>query len=104
MGACTDFRTYTDLTREEAEKKFRLAQDESAYEDGNSYSGCIGVMPRGINWANETFPSAAEAQEHITKHHEKWEPAMGAAYVQVGYGKLKPKEARGFIIGGWCSS
>ena len=103
MGACTDFRTYTGFTKEEAEKRFRIAQDESAYEDGNSYSGCIGVMPRGISWANETFPSASEAQGYIAKHHEKWEPAMGAAYVQV-VEEDEPKETRGFVIGGWCSS
>ena len=103
MGSETDFRTYAGFTKEEAEKRFRIAQDQSGHEDGHSYSGCIGVMPGGVNWVNKTFTSAFDAEVYITKHHEKWESAMGVEYVQV-VEEDEPKETRGFVIGGWCSS
>ena len=103
MGACTDLRTYANFTKVEAERRFTEDQQESAYDSGHSYSGCIGVMPGGVTWVDETFPSAFEAERYITKNHEKWEPAMGVAYVQV-VEEDEPKETRGFVIGGWCSS
>ena len=103
MGACTDYRTYVNFTKEEAEQRFLEDQGQSAYEDGHSYSGCIVVMPGGVNWVNKTFTSAFEAEGYITEHHEKWESAMGVAYVQV-VEEDEPKETCGFVIGGWCSS
>lgn len=103
MGAETDFRTYTNFPKEGAEKRFLEDQRQSAHESGHSYSGCIGVMPPGVNWVNETFESAFEAEGYIMRNHEKWEPAMGVAYVQTEE-EDEPKETKGFVIGGWCSS
>lgn len=98
MGAETDYRRYTDVTKQEAEKQFLAEQAQSAYEDGNSYSGCIGVLPRGVNWVSEIFPSALDAESYITSKHEKWEVAMGVEFAD------EHGDACGFSIGGWCSS
>ena len=103
MGAEIDYRTYTNFTKEAAEQRFLEDQKQSGYEDGHSYSGCIGVMPPGVEWTNKTFTSASEASDYIMQKHEKWEPAMGVAYVQT-VEEDEPKETKGFVIGGWCSS
>jgi len=103
MGACTDYRTYVNFTKEEAEQRFLEDQGQSAYEDGHSYSGCIGVMPGGVNWVNRTFTTEADATEYIFANHEKWEQAMGVAFFRV-VEEDEPKETQGFVIGGWCSS
>ena len=98
MGACTDYRRYLDVTKQEAEKQFTADQCQSAYDDGNTYSGCIGVLPSGVNWVSKVFPSALDAERHITTNHEKWEQAMGAEFADDA------GDACGFSIGGWCSS
>lgn len=112
MGANTDFRTYAGFTKEEAEEKFLKDQRESAYEDGHSYSGCIGVMPFGIDWVLKAklpflngIPalSDTEAMEYISENHEKWEKAMGVPFTRIEEGDI-PEETHGFVIGGWCSS
>ena len=102
MGACIDYRIYINATKEAAEKRFHEMQEQSALEDGQSYSGSIGVMPGGVHWANKTCTSADDALDYITNNHEKWEQAMGVPYVQVDE-KAEPQETKGFVIGGWCS-
>jgi hypothetical protein len=100
MGASEDFRTYPKKdgwggsvrTRSDIEKLFAYDQEQSAHEDGNSYSGQIGVMPIGISWVNETFESYNEAENYILENHEKWDEAMGTEFPD------------GFLVGGWCSS
>jgi len=98
MGAETDYRRYVNVTKQEAEERFLADQDQSAHEDGNSYSGCIGVLPRGVTWVSKIFPSAIDAERHITTNHEKWEQAMGVEFAD------EHGDACGFSIGGWCSS
>jgi len=90
MGSSTDFRTYRfkqspetrkrKLTREIVEKLFDKDQQDSAYDHGHSYSGAIGVMPKGIEWINQIFKTEDEAYEWIENHHEKWNKAMGAQF------------------------
>ncbi len=98
MGACTDYRRYMNATKQEAEEQFRADQCQSAYDDGNSYSGCIGVMPSGVNWVSKIFTSPLDAERHITDNHEKWDQAMGAEFADDA------GDTCGFSIGGWCSS
>jgi hypothetical protein len=98
MGAETDYRRYMNATKQEAEKQFTADQSQSAYEDGNSYSGCIGVLPHGVNWVSKVFPSPLDAERHITDNHEKWEQAMGVEFADDA------GDTCGFSIGGWCSS
>lgn len=99
MGAETDYRRYRNVTKQEAAEQFTADQDQSSHEDGNNYSGCIGVLPRGVNWVSKKiFPSALDAERYITTHHEKWEQAMGVEF------EGEHGDAGGFSIGGWCSS
>ena len=94
MGMNEDFRTYhkRDRTKNDIEKLFACDQQQSACEDGHSYSGQIGGMPFGINWISNTFESCDQAENHIMENHEKGDEAMGAEFPD------------GFIVGGWCSS
>ena len=100
MGASEDFRTYPKQdvwgggirTRSDIEKLFAGDQKQSAYEDGHSYSGQIGVMPTGISWVDKTFESYNEAENYILENHEKWDEAMGTEF------------PNGFLVGGWCPS
>ncbi len=94
MGASEDFRGYDkrDRTRSDVEKLFACDQEQSAYEDGHSYSGQIGVMPPGISWINKKFESCNQAENYILDNHDKWDAAMGAEFPD------------GFLVGGWCSS
>lgn len=114
MGANTDFREYyhkpnpdtrkRKLNKDIVEKLFGQDQQDSAYESGHSYSGCIGVMPSGIKWVGN-YKTEEEARTYIEDNHEKWNEAMGASFDKSRlYGKRISKKWSGYIVGGWCSS
>jgi hypothetical protein len=93
MGGSLDYRTYDKaLTKKQVEAKFDSDQESSAYEDGHSYSGQIGVMPSGIDWLTEKFKTNSEAEEYISEKHDKWDKAFGV------------RTEEGYVVGGWCSS
>ena len=96
MGMDFDYRIYEGVKKEEAERQFDIAQRESEHRDGTSYSGAIGVMPKGINWSNSVWKSKAQAMHHLEDAHKKWNEAMGVEFLQ--------DDNVCFIIGGWCSS
>ncbi len=94
MGGSFDSRTYSKIkypTREKVEAQYKEDQADSAYENGHSYSGCIGVMPPGIEWRT-TKATTTEAEAYITEHHSKWDKAWGVECDDE------------YIVGGWCSS
>ncbi len=92
MGGEFDIRMYSvDLTKSQVEDSFKDDQETSAYENGHSYSGCIGVMPSGIEWKSP-IEDNIEAEEFILNNHRKWDKAWGI------------KTESSYIVGGWCSS
>ena len=65
MGGEFDVRVYSiDLTKSQVEDSFKGDQETSAYENGHRYSGCIGVMPFGIEWKSN-MEDSTEAEEFI---------------------------------------
>lgn len=98
MGACFNSRTYDGkLTKKEVEKLWNNAVEESLYENGHSYSGCIGMLGNGISWDAKEFPTEREADDYLSDKHEKWNNAMGVKYTNSDGKKM-------WLIGGWCSS
>jgi|TARA_B110001454_G_scaffold60380_1_gene59023 hypothetical protein len=92
MGGEFDVRVYSiDLTKSQVEDSFKGDQETSAYENGHRYSGCIGVMPFGIEWKSN-MEDSVEAEEFISSNHRKWDKAWGI------------KTESSYIVGGWCSS
>jgi hypothetical protein len=92
MGGEFDVRVYSiDLTKSQVEDSFKGDQETSAYENGHRYSGCIGVMPFGIEWKSN-MEDSTEAEEFILNNHRKWDKAWGI------------KTESSYIVGGWCSS
>ena len=96
MGADFDYRIYEGVKKAEAEQQFDIDQRESEHRDGTSYSGAIGVMPKGINWSNSMWKSKVHAMYYLEEVHKKWDKAMGVEFLQ--------DDDVCFIIGGWCSS
>ena len=96
MGAQLDYRVYEDVDKQEAEKLFDVAQRESEHRDGTSYSGAIGVMPKGVKWSNHACDNEEEAVRHIEYAHNKWDKAMGVEVIKDA--------TECYVIGGWCSS
>lgn len=47
MGACLVGRSYPGKTQVQAQKQWDKDCEQSRYEDGHSYSGCIGMLGSG---------------------------------------------------------
>lgn len=75
--------------------RFKNAQDEDRQENGNSYSGGIG-MAEGLEFKNETFEDYSLAKEYLRNTCQKWEAALAVTY--------KDKEGNlNYLIGAMCS-
>ena len=80
MGANYDDRTYPGtLSEQEVREKFAADQDQDRYENGNCYSGGIG-MATGITFTGEVFPTQEEAHEYLMDKAEK----HGSAIISFG--------------------
>ncbi len=95
MGASFDYRVIEAETFEEAVKKFEAAQEQDRYENGNSYSGTIGML-RGVDKVSKIFETKMEAYKYVDENSEKWESALAV--------KFKSKEKLLWLIGGCCES
>lgn len=74
--------------------------DESLYEDGHSYSGCIG-MAGGVHRRREHFETVDLAYEWLERMAEKWGPAV---VVTAGNAPEADSRARRlYVYGAWCS-
>ncbi len=94
MGASLDARTYDlDLGMDKIKSRWNESVESSLYEDGNSYSGGIGMLGKGFSMVSRVAKDARDAYEFIAENHDKWDGAMG---VKSEDGKI--------TIGGWCSS
>lgn len=93
------------LTQEQCENKWRSDVYESQSCDGNSYSGCIGMLNGDIKWISHSFETLQKAVTYIEDNHNKWDGPMGVRFDKAkGSSNRLTKQLGGFIIGGWCSS
>ena len=94
MGTAFDGRVFNG-TREQATKQWNDAVAQSQIEDGNSYSGCIGMLAGNIDWRTAlVFENEDAGWDWIEEKHHKWSNPIG---VQIGF------EAKRWLIGGLCS-
>ena len=97
MGA--SFLTLTfpgDKTRNQVKADFDQAVDQSRYEDGHSYSGCIG-MATGLIFEDKTFDDYAAAENFLSDACEKWEEARCVTFLN------KEKKAT-WLVAAMCAS
>ena len=93
------------LTQEQCENKWISDVNESYSCDGNSYSGCIGMLGGSVNWISHSFETLEKAVTYIEDNQNKWDNPMGARFDKAkGSSNRLTKQLGGFIIGGWCSS
>jgi hypothetical protein len=99
MGAEFNYRIYADKSgKKKIEQIWNGAVEESLHERGHSYSGCIGMLRKGIaKWHDEEFNSEDEASDFLCNSHQKWRNAEAVSFV----GENGEKE---WLIGGWCAS
>ena len=92
MGAEFCYRVYENADRATVEKQWNVAVDIDLRENGNSYSGSIGMLQGPIEWRREWLEDREKAVDFQCDTHQKWKPAMAVAF------------GSGWMIGGWCSS
>lgn len=93
MGASFNTITYNSEDKEQIKKTWKAEVEESLYQDGHSYSGCIGMLGVAINFVSYKAESIDDAEEYIADHQEKWSMAMG----------VHAPSQKAYVIGGWCS-
>lgn len=85
MGASLDYRIYPgSMTKEKIQDAWYSDVEDSLIQDGNSYSGAIGMLGRSIvSWQDLSFDSEAKAEDWLSEHHEKWEHAIAVSFMRV---------------------
>ena len=79
-------------TETDVRRKWADAVERDLYENGNSYSGSIGMLGPNLDVVHCDVSTFAEAEEIIADSHEKWSCGMAVEF--------KPGV---WAIGGWCS-
>ena len=98
MGACYNSLQFRSLNKRKVLREWRAAVDDSQYEDGHSYSGCVGMLTGDPVWeTSKVFHSRESANEYISNKHQKCEPPIAVRC-------LREDGSEGWLIGGWCSS
>ncbi len=97
MGATNIEHVFPDATpRADIIKAWNTAVDASLYEDGHSYSGCIGMFGHGIDtWHDKEFFTENEAGDFLLNTQQKWRPAHAVSFLRAG--------AKFWLIGGWVA-
>jgi hypothetical protein len=81
------------MTQEEVKAEFTEEQDYDRTQNGESYSGGIG-MARGLRFVNRTFPTVNDAEDWLMDNAKKWEAALA----------VRAEKENMWVIGAWCSS
>ena len=92
MGANFASIDYRITDKKQIAEQWEASVDQSLYDHGHSYSGCIGMLGPDIQWRTEKFKTIDECEKFIMDNHEKWSPAMAVAF------------DGGWVVGGWCAS
>ena len=100
MGANFDARGYEGkYSFKEVISLFMDDIEESQWEDGHSYSGCIGMLDGIDKKISKVFDSHDDAYNYIEDNHQKWNGAWAAKFKDSD-----DPSGFGWIVGGWCSS
>jgi hypothetical protein len=98
VGASFNYRRYDySQSIERVKQLFADAVEESLYEDGNNYSGAIGMLGRVSEFRDKELPDRAAAENFLMDNHEKWSDAMAVSFVDSDGKKC-------WMVGGWCSA
>ncbi len=92
MGAEYQSVTYTTTDKAEVQSQWTKAVEQSLYDYGHAYSGCIGMLGSVIDWQGRSFAEPGDCDKFIEDNHRKWDPPMAVAF------------NGGWVVGGWCSS
>jgi hypothetical protein len=84
------------LGKDKILEHWEAACETSRYEDGNSYSGGIGMLGGKPQWQDKQFETADEAVDFISENHDKW-----CAPLAVSYNNRNGELC--WMIGGWCA-
>ena len=96
MGANFIINSFAGEDKSAIEKEWNGAVEASLYEDGHSYSGCIGMFGQGIDWADKPpFENELEGADYIEENQAKWDRALGVQY--------KNNADIWSLVGGWVS-
>ena len=72
MGAVLDSRTYLTDNKKTIFAKWHDDVQQSQYQNGTSYGGCIGMLGDSIHFVDVSpFVSQDEALDYISEHHRK---------------------------------
>jgi hypothetical protein len=97
MGATFNYRLFADELGETGILQvWEDMCEQSRYESGHSYSGCIGMLKGKPRWNDAMLATEDEAREVVADRHEKWEAPLAVSYNENGQ--------KFWLIGGWCSS
>ena len=98
MGAEYSNRSFPTDDKKQITKRWADMVDTCLHENGNQYSGCIGMLGASIQWVNcEPKESQALARTYIEDNHEMWQSGLAVPYFYT-------KKKIGYLVGGWCSS
>lgn len=92
MGACLDYRVFKTDDRKVIQRDWEEAIERDLRENGNSYSGGIGMLGREIKWHPVTAPTKEAAEEVLAEKHQKWGGPLAVRFDDC------------WIVGGWCAS
>lgn len=106
MGAEYSFRSFATDDKEKITKRWRDMVNTCLYQNGNQYSGCIGMLGDSIQWVDcEPKESQELAHTHIEDKHEKWQSGLAVPYFYTKKNENGVEEKKiGYLVGGWCSS
>lgn len=92
MGACYDEHEFDGkLSYYKLREKVEDLIKDDRIENGNSYSGTIG-MASGLDIRDKVFDSYDAAYEYLRNNVEKWDDAIAVQYTQHSRKLVKPKK------------
>lgn len=92
MGACLDYRVFEGDDKAAIRREWEAAVERDLRENGNCYSGSIGMLGREIKWHPSPEPTREAAENVLCEKHQKWAGALAVRFNDH------------WMIGGWCAS
>lgn len=85
MGANLDYRIYGgSLSTKDIADRWSVDVEQSLMENGNSYSGSIGMLGHRIaSWHDLSFKTEAEAIDWLSDNQDKWDPAIAVSFLKI---------------------
>ena len=81
MGACTDYRVFNHNDKSKIKLEWDAEVEQSRRDDGNQYSGQIGMHGPIGGWKDLKFSTQEQAGEWLFDNHDKWEDALAVSFL-----------------------